>query len=163
MNTEDIGKALVETRDFIPVEATEFTERQQLTAKRYDFVGVRQYWGSMFACGLVSVVEENEAKVGEIVDEFYLFSRSLRNYSGHLGTRLGAFGLLVIIVEGPASSRFRNAVAAQKRGSAWHGDYCLVWLLDRSSREVFRHRGFPLTMFPGKRFFKHVLSREGAG
>ena len=113
------------------------------------------------SCGLLPLQNEDEETVAQRAKEFYSFSSSLRQFAGHVSTqKLGGFGLLAVLVDGPSSERFRSRVAAQKRGSAWRHDYCVVWLLDRSLREVFPHRGFPLRFFPGVGFFRNILRSE---
>lgn len=125
-------------------------------------MGVKEYWGSKLACGIISMEVEDDADVVRRADEFYAFSSSLGRYTGHLGARMGAFGLLLIVAEGPTSGRFQKVVAGEKRGSAWRKDYCVLRLVDRTLREVFRHRGFPLTMPPGRAFFKRMFVQDGS-
>jgi hypothetical protein len=160
--TEDIGRALVEQRGFTAVKDAVLPDGSTLEIDAYGFVGVRPYWGSMLACGLLAVRGEDDERVSRRAEEFFRFSSSLREFAGSVnGTRLGGFGLLVIISDGPTSPRFRKVVASQKRGSAWRKDYCLVWLLDHALRRVHRHRGFPLAMYPGRRFFESLLVDRG--
>jgi len=98
--------------------------------------------------------------VPRAAEEFSTFTRSLRHYAGRVGfTKLGSFGLLCFVVHTPTTREFKDLVARQKRGSAWHQNYCLSWLLDLATGEVHQHRGLPFTRFPGRRFFADVLRR----
>ena len=162
MNGIDIGRALLETRGFTSLADTDLQAGHTLGLTAYDFVGVREYWGSMMACGVVTAGDQDLADVEECAQGFYGFSSSLKVYAGEvgLGTRLGAFGLLIVVTPGPASVEFRRGVRSLKHGSAWNKDYCLTWLIDLTSRDVVRHRGAPLGMYPGRKFFRELLRSD---
>ncbi len=160
---ESIASALVQERGFVPLANTGLDASRLVSHESYAFVGVREYWGSIMSCGVLPLPSNDEQVVSQRATEFYAFSSGLKSYAGSVGmTKLGGFGLLAILAEGPTTQTFRKWVAAQKRGSAWRKDYCVVWLLDQAHREVFAHRGFPLRFYPGVDFFGRILKSEGA-
>jgi hypothetical protein len=161
--TERIADALVREAGYVPLENTELEASGLVSRDSYAFVGVRGYWGSIMSCALLRLTGEDNQVVSQRAAQFYGFSSNLRAYAGAVGpVKLGGFGLLAILAEAPTTERFRSWVASQKRGSAWRKDYCVVWLLDQSAREVFPHRGFPLRFYPGAEFFRRLLKDKGA-
>ncbi len=161
MKGTDIGQALIDQRGFCSIAETDLVTSDLSDLTRFEFVGVRQYWGSMLTCGVLVIQDEDMATVEQCSQEFHAFSSSLRPHAGEIvGTRLGAFGLLLVLFDGPASSMFQRFVRSQKRGSARKQDYCLTWLMDVARCDVVRHAGLPFTMFPGRRFFLDILNAK---
>jgi hypothetical protein len=161
---ERIASALVQDRGFMPLENTQLDTSRLVGRQRYAFVGVREYWGSIMSCALLPLAHEDQQAVSDRAAEFYAFSSGLKAHAGSVsGTRLGGFGLLAILAAGPTTEGFRRWVAAQKRGSAWRKDYCVVWLLDQSAREVFAHRLFPIRFYPDVDFFRRLLKDDATG
>ena len=155
---ERIASALVQDRGFLPLQNTQLDANRLVGRHRYAFVGVREYWGSIMSCALLPLAHEDEQAVSDRAAEFYAFSSGLKVHAGSVsGTRLDGFGLLAILAVGPTTAGFRRWVGAQKRGSAWRKDYCVVWLLDQAAREVFPHRSFPIRFYPDADFFRRLL------
>lgn len=155
---DSIVKALIDDKGFNDVKNIDLLEKTILDPDIYHFVGVRSYWGSVTSCALISLADEDTAAATKAAQNYYSFTKSLRNYAARLGlTKLGAFGLLCFFSTFPCSDGFRDHIVNLKSGSARNQDYCLCWLLDAGHSRVYCHKGFPLTMFPGKKFFAGLL------
>jgi hypothetical protein len=155
---DSVVKALIDDKGFNDVKNIDLLEKDILDPDIYQFVGVRSYWGSATSCALISLSDEDHTTVTKAAENYYSFTKSLRNYAARLGlTKLGAFGLLCFFSTFPCSDEFRDHIIKLKSGSARNTDYCLCWLLDAGRARIHCHKGFPLATFPGKKFFTGLL------
>jgi len=71
--------------------------------------------------------------------------------------KLGSFGLLCFLYKNLVNPFAVDLIRGLKFGSVWEKDYCLCWSLDFDKGKVNVHRGFPLLMFPGRRYLERLL------
>ena len=58
----------------------------------------------------------------------------------------------------PCSPEAVRFIRSQKRGSSWKRYYVVAWAIDLLTRQVHKHRWFPMGMYPGKKYFQNILS-----
>jgi hypothetical protein len=93
-----------------------------------------------------------------LADDLYRFTSTLRPLAGSVGgARLGSFGLFVLLFAEGCSPEQIASVRSLKRGSAWRKDYLVPWACDLPVGRVHAHRGFPLVMFPGRRYLEAAI------
>jgi len=127
------------------------------------FLGLREYWGSIMTIGLVEASRLGTDEIRALADEFYGFTHALLPFAGRFRvglatTRLGSFGLIVFVFHAGCEDATVRLIQECKRGSAWKKDYCVCWALDAARGRVHTHRGFPLTMFPGRRYLERLIA-----
>ena len=148
-------------KDFVPASQADLPAA--VATPNVDFLGVREYWGSIMTVGVLRSDDLNQRVASEILESFYAYTSSLRPLAGKLsGTKLGAFGLLLLVFERGCPDEFRVDSKWRKRGSAWRKDYSLAWLIDIEEKSVQPHRGLPLTIFPGRSYLRSLISGTGA-
>jgi len=124
----------------------------------FEFLGVRSYWGSVMSLGLVRGDRRSLESLVAVTDELYRFTSALRPLAGSVnGAGLGSFGLLLLVFSEGCSPEQRAGVRTLKRGSAWRKDYLVSWACDLPAGRIHRHRGFPLSMFPGRRYVETTI------
>ena len=118
------------------------------------FLGVRSYWRSIMSVGLLRADHHTGEELAALADDLHRFTRALRPLAGSVSsTRLGSFGLFLLIFESCSREQIAS-VRSLKRGSAWRKDYLVPWACDLHAGRVHAHRGFPLVMYPGRRYIE---------
>jgi hypothetical protein len=113
--------------------------------------------------GLLDADGLSTAAIEAHSDAFYQFTHSLLPFTGSLRVglatvKLGSFGLLVFVFRTGCTDEIVAAVRGGKRGSAFRKDYAVSWAIDIPAQQVHTHSGFPLTMFPGAKYFRSLLA-----
>jgi hypothetical protein len=151
---------LAKEKGFSPISTISLPS--EITPPVLGFLGAREYWGSIMTLGPAEGDRLASAQIQQIATDFYRFTHSLLPLAGriHIGlatTRLGSFGLLVFVFRAGCGSNVLAAVRSSKHGSAFRKDYAVCWAADVPAGRVHTHPGFPLTMFPGRRYLERVL------
>jgi hypothetical protein len=164
-SVEALAQAVVNEKNY--VAAPDLSLPPDIVIPEFEFLGCRQYVGSVVSLALVDGSRVATAEVGQLLSNFYSFTSILTRFAGRLivglgAIKLGSFGVLAFVFPESPSPQMLHAVRAEKRGSAWRKDYAVAWSLDVEAGLVHTHRGFPLTIFPGRRYLQHVLARVAA-
>ena len=143
-------------KGFVPV--SEASLPADARPPQIEFLGIRPYWGSIMSLGILRADHRSERDWVALTDELYRFTSALRPLAGSVnGARLGSFGLLALLFFEGCSPQQIASVRSLKRGSAWRKDYLLSWACDLPAGRVHGHRGFPLVMYPGRRYIEAVI------
>ena len=151
---------LVAEKGFVPAAEVELPVATRIPD--IAFLGIREYWGSIMTIGLVDADGLTASEVKTQSAAFYGFTHDLLPFAGRLpiglaNTRLGSFGLLAFVFPRNCPRPVVEAAIGTRHGSAFRKDYAVCWALDVPGGVVHPHRGLPLTMFPGKRYFRRLL------
>lgn len=162
-----LRQGLSQEKEFKPVEELNLPEIQALPKEGFVFVGAREYWGSVASIGLVQADGLTEDEIKTLCERFFAITKSLKKYANVLvvhtlkgsgAVQLGSFGLLCFVYENGCSRDLIEFIQKQKRGSASEKHYAVYWVLDPSARQVHTHRWFPLSVFPGKKYLRSLLT-----
>jgi hypothetical protein len=162
---QELAARLVADHHLIPAASLSLVSPSDLP--QFEFLGVREYWGSVMSVALVAGDALQVPDIQQSTERFYSFTRSLLPYAGKLvvglgSIRLGSFGLVGFVFSGGCPPERLEAIRRSKHGSAWRKDYAVAWALDLPAGLVHAHRGLPLRVFPGRAYFKRVLSTVAA-
>lgn len=158
-------QALVQQKGFLPIQKLALPELQAFPAEKYDFVGIREYLGSISTIGLVNADPLGEPELIDRCRQFASLTEGLQQHAGRLwvglaSTRLGSFGVLCFVFEREPSEAVIERVQQQRRILFLRKVHSVYWVIDARSRKIHPHRGLPLSTFPGKRYLEGVLRQE---
>jgi len=157
-----IRDRLVDDLGFAGIARSDVAEPQRAAFDALDYVGMKAYLGSLIVVGLVSADELGEPAMAARFDRFRAVFRAAHDLGpaarGLVVENLtGRFALLAFVFgHTPPPERIAH-VRTLKAGSAARLGYCLAWSLDAEAARVYKHRGFPLKMYPGRGFFERTL------
>jgi hypothetical protein len=153
---EALVQRLCAEKGFIP--ASQASLPDDARPPQIEFLGIRPYWGSVMSIGILHADHRSEHDWVAVTDELYRFTSALRPLAGSVnGARLGSFGLLALLFSEGCSPQQAASVRSLRRGSAWRKDYLVSWACDLPAGRVHAHRGFPLVMYPGRRYLEMVI------
>ena len=148
--------------EFRSVEELEIAKSLPSEFSKLDFLGMRTYFDSLIAVGLVSADDLEAQDVADRFDWFQMFFDRLLEIGPTMrglviDNLTGRSGLLGYVFRTPPTRDRIEQIRALRHGSAAKLGYCLAWVVDVQNVQIHRHRGLPFKVYPGKRFFQKAL------
>ena len=157
-----LGDRLLRELEFRSVEELDLAESHRQNLDRISFLAMRTYLGSLIAVGLVAADGLGPQDIAGRFGHFESFFDTLLEIGptarGLVVDNLtGRSGLLAFVFQTPPSDDQIEHIRGLRYGSAAKLGYCRAWAIDVKNTKVHKHRGFPLKIYPSKRFFQETL------